>query len=122
MTNSPGDFAAIMAEANKMAEGGLAHPFGMTPVSIIQGGRGRAVPARQTTEMCYCPKELEKYDAICNRALAGEIQIRFEERTFTKEGEWLVVVSYLERRAPPQPNEVPAEGDTEPEERPVKLP
>jgi hypothetical protein len=56
-----------------------------------------------------------------NRAWAGEINIRYEERTWSKEAELMIAVCYFEQAAIPQLNDVPANGDAEPEEKPRKL-
>lgn len=118
-----GDFASIMEKANEMSHGAISHPFGGTAAGITRGGRGQAAPVRQTSHVFYLPKQIAEYDEICNRGWAGEIEIRLEERTFTKEGEVAVFIVYFERHAAlPRPNEVHADGDAEPEEKPQKLP
>lgn len=118
-----GDFASVMEEANKMSKSAIAHPFGAPPAGIMRGGRGQVAPVRQTSNVLYLPKQIAEYDEICNRSWAGDIEIRLEERSFTKEGEVVVFIVYFERRAAmPRPNEVEPEGDAEPEEKPQKLP
>jgi hypothetical protein len=37
-----------------------------------------------------------EYEALINRALSGDVIVRFEERTFTKEGDVVMIVSWLE--------------------------
>ena len=122
MRPTTGDFAEIMDQANRMADAAVVHPFGNGPSPLARVGQGRGLPVRQITQMFYCPKDLAEYDACCNRAWAGEISIRFEERTFTKEGEWLVVVCFMEQdEQRPLPGETSTNGDTEPDTRPHKL-
>lgn len=50
------------------------------------------------------PTNAEEYTTILNRVARGEAIIRYEERTFTKDGDFLVVVCYMTRRPRPGRN------------------
>lgn len=116
-----GDFAAVMDKANQMTQSAVAHPFGSPTQRLAQGPR---LPVQQTTQMFYCPRDIAQYDECCNRLWAGEGAVRFEERTFTKEGELLIVLCYF-TDAPPAapPDGNPAgSGAEEPEVRPFRIP
>jgi hypothetical protein len=120
MKEAPGDFAAILSKANEMATAPIAHPFGAPQAGVAQ--RARGIPVRQTTEVFYLPKDAERYDACCNRAWAGEVTVRYEERSFTKESEVVAIVCYFEQNMLPRIGEVAPHGDAEPEEKSRKLP
>ncbi len=45
------------------------------------------------------------YENIINRALSGEVVVRFEERTITKEGDVIILMSWLEPIKKPAPKE-----------------
>lgn len=120
--DAPGGFAEIMETANKLAVSAVTHPFGM-PAQGIAAPRPRSgLPIRQSTEVFCLPKGRDDYDLLMNRAWAGEIEIRYEERTWSKESDLMIVVCYFERRIDPRPHDVPSDGDTEPEEKSRRLP
>jgi len=123
MKESPGDFASVMADVNQMKNAAITHPFGMPMQGLAHPRQQNAgIPQRQTTEVFYLPKGAAEYDNLMNRAWAGEIQIRYEERTFTKESEVVIIVCWFAQVVQPRPNDVAADGDQEPEEKSRKLP
>lgn len=121
MKESPGGFAEVMDAANQMSRAPIAHPFG-TPQQGVATQRRQSLPVRQTTEVFCLPSKKDEYDTLMNRAWAGEINIRYEERTWSKESDLMIVVCYFEQRADPRPHDVPSHGDAEPEEKSRKLP
>lgn len=122
MKESSGGFAEVMESANQMARAPIAHPFG-APLQGVAAARPRqGLPIRQTTEVFALPNKADEYDALMNRAWSGEIEIRYEERQWTKESDLMIVVCYFEHRIEPRPHDVAAEGDAEPEEKSRKLP
>lgn len=124
MSSTPGDFAAILEEANAPSRSPTAHPFGGPRAGLLQNGDARGAPVRQTTSLFYAPQDLVAYDEVCNRVFAGEIEIRFEERYTTKEGEIMILLCFFERG--PQPGRAPADNaanpGVEPQERARRLP
>ena len=75
--------------------------------------------------MFFCPQDLELYDELCNRAFAGEIDIRYEERTpLVKEGKVMVIISYMTpvQPAPRLPGKDQGGNDQEPEVRAHRIP
>lgn len=113
------DFAKLIEDAQR--EGSVAHPFG-APSPPRARGRTRGLNVRQTTKMFFCPKDLEDYDEVCNRAWAGEIELRYERNYNTKEGDHVIVLCWFDSRPTKRPDEVEAEGDQEPLERSRKMP
>ena len=118
------DFSAIMEQTNQMSQSGISHPFG---VRIPEAGRGSNLKVRQTTEVFCLPRDREGYDALFNRLWSGEGTVRYEERTFTKEGEFMVVVCHFAPVGEPQqPQPVGlanlADGDAEAEIKPYRIP
>jgi len=49
-------------------------------------------------EYLLLPKDCDAYAEIINKALAGDALIRFEEKSFLKEGDCAVVICYLTRK------------------------
>lgn len=122
MKEAPGDFASIMGKANEMANAAITHPFGMPMNGVANPRRPQGLPIRQCTEVFCLPGKKDEYDELMNRAWAGEIDIRYEERTWSKESDLMIAVCYFERRTEPRPHDVPSDGDAEPEEKSRKLP
>lgn len=104
------DFAKIVEQVQEQLA--PAHPFGSGPSR--QRGRGPSVNVRQTTRVFQLPEDAPDYDDVCNRAWAGEIEIRYEDRHWTKEGDMIVALCWFDARAQRRSNEVEAEGDREP--------
>lgn len=118
---TPGGFEEVIAQVNQMSQGPIASPFGVPPQPLGQGPR---VPVRQVTHVFYLPRDAAAYDELFNETLwAGRARVRFEERTWTKEGEVAVVVCYFtDAPAPrPQPAE-PEVGAVEAPVRPFRIP
>lgn len=116
----PGDFADVVDKANRMSKSAIAHPFGASQQTLAQGPR---LPIQQTTQLFYLPKDVAAYDECCNRLWAGDGRVRYEDRTFTKEGEVLIILSYFTDAPPDVPRDGnPAAGIEEPEVRPYRIP
>lgn len=119
---NPGGFEEVMERANQITQGPIASPFGVPQRTLGQGPR---VPVHQTTQVFYLPRDAAAYDALCNDVLwAGHGTIRFEDRTWTKEGEVAVAVCYFTQAPPPPPPQAqPGGGGAEEAEvRPYRLP
>lgn len=118
---NPGGFEEVIAQVNQMSQGPIASPFGIPQNTL---GRGPQIPIRQTTQVFYLPRDAVSYDELCNELWAGNFRIRFEERTWTKEGEVAIVICYF-TDAPPQrpPQAEPGGGGAEEAEvRPYRIP
>lgn len=117
---NPGGFEEVIAQANQMAQGPIMNPFGAPRLALGQGPR---VPIRQTTQVFYLPRDSAAYDELCNETLwAGRGKIRFEERTWTKEGEVAIAICYF-TDAPQPPQAAPGGGGAEEAEvRPYRIP
>jgi hypothetical protein len=110
--NQKDDFADML---NAMQEVTGAHPFGQSAQTAVTArGPRRGVPIRQTTKMFMCPDDLDDYDDTCNRAWAGEIEIRYEKSYETKDGDHIIVLCWFEKRASVKSDEIDADSDTEP--------
>lgn len=119
---TPGGFEEVIAQANQMSQGPIASPFGIPPQALGQGPR---VPIRQTTQVFYLPRDAAAYDQLCNETLwAGRGKIRFEERTWTKEGEVAVALCYFTDAPPPPPQQAEpgGGGGQEAAVRPYRIP
>lgn len=123
MNRPPGDFAEIVEAASREAQAPIAHPFG-GPVPALAQGRGPRLQCRQTTQMFFCPRDLAAYDELCNRIWAGELSIRYEERTpLAKEGEVMILVCFFDAAPPGPPGAgAPANNGEEPEVRAHRIP
>lgn len=53
-------------------------------------------------ELCVLPSDKEKYEEIMNKILRGEGLLRWEERHFTKEGDFIIAVTYLVKKTKPK--------------------
>lgn len=119
---NPGGFEEVIAQVNQMNQGPIASPFGVPARAL---GRGPQVPIRQTTQVFYLPRDGATYDELCNRLWTGNGQIRFEERTWTKEGEVAIVLCYFTEAQPPQPQQAEPGGGggaVEAEVKPYRIP
>lgn len=118
---NPGGFEEVIERANQMDRGPIASPFGVPPQPL---GRGPQIPIQQTTHVFYLPRDAAAYDELCNRTLwAGLGRIRFEERTWTKEGELAVTLCYLTEAQLPRPPQAELGGGAEEVEvRPYRIP
>ena len=118
---NPGGFEEVIAKANQMAQGPIASPFGVPQRTL---GRGPQIPIRQTTQVFYLPRDAASYDEQCNMLWAGGGEIRFEERTWTKEGELAITLCHFTEAQPQRPPQAePGGGGAEEVEvRPYRIP
>ncbi len=68
------------------------------------------------------PEGSADYEDVLNKCLRGEATIRYEERTFNKEGDFLVAICYLVPRERPRAAPNQDAGDAERIPRAHKLP
>src|SRR3972149_4538346 len=74
------------------------------------------------SEVFALPADRDSYEDVMNQVLRGEAIMRYEDRTFSKEGDFLVALVYLTPRARPAPANNQDAGDAESVERPRRLP
>jgi hypothetical protein len=71
----------------------------------------------------FCiPADRDGYQDVLNQILHGEASLRYEERTFTKDGDFMVAICYLTPRERPRAAADEDAGDAEPDVRPHKMP
>ena len=128
MPQQSDDFADVIQRAQRVTVGDVSSPFG------IEGNAGRAafVPGRApgVPDLDYeahvsvfaLPADAPDYEDVLNDVLRGLAIMRYEEKTFSKEGDFLVACCWLTPRARPAQQPNIAAGDAEPEARPQKLP
>lgn len=104
-------FVDALEEAQKRPEpsdgfGGVLSPFDRIPdgdkvVDTNEVPKAKPVkfPYKATLKKFHIGYEdqvgINEYEDIINTSLRGDIIIRFEERTITKEGDLIIVLSYL---------------------------
>ncbi len=118
------DFSDIISKAQRVTKdiGGL---FGSEQGRVAFEPRRAGGPDFDYDAHCDVfdlPADKEGYQDVLNTILRGEAILRYEERTFTKEGDFLVAVCYLTPREAPRPPQDQDAGDAEREARPRRLP
>lgn len=120
---SSGGFQDVIDQANQMTQGPIANPFGIPQQSLAQG---RRLPIQQTTHVFNLPRDIAAYDELCNELWAGRGKIRFENQTFTKDGEVVIILSYFTDAPVPRPQPAAGGGGAgipeEAEIRPFRIP
>ncbi len=123
MAGETKSFQQIIEEAQAPVGGGkrdAANPFSVQlpkTDSVVDLGRAAPkIPGNQDydfeahVEYLALPKAAVEYERILNMALRGEAIIRSEDKTFDKEGDFLVVVQYLTYKLKPKKKRV-SEGE-----------
>lgn len=112
------NFAQLIEQAQSVTSD-VAGPFDGSNVARV-GFQGRVpnVPIlnyEAKVRVFTLPGDSGEYEEVLNMMLRGEAIARFEERTFSKEGDFLVAVCYIVPLAP-RPDRVAAgnAGDREP--------
>lgn len=126
MPDETEDFAAVIAKAQRVDKdmGGIFGTPGRTAFEPPPA-RVAAGPVLDWDAHCevFClPADKEGYVEILNMSLHGEATIRYEERTFTKDGDFMVAICYLTPRQRPAVDPDEDAGEAEPEVRPHRLP
>lgn len=127
MAQETDNFADVVARAQQVS-GDVPSMFGP------QNGPGRVAfeprNNRQGPDLEYeahsevfsLPTDCDRYEDIMNQVLRGAAIMRYEDRTFSKDGDFLVALVYLTPRARIAPVNNENAGDAEPVERPRRLP
>jgi hypothetical protein len=119
------DFAAVVERAQKVSNdiGSLfSNGPGRTAFEPRVNRGGPDLDFEAHSEVYALPADREAYEDVMNQVLRGEAVMRYEDRTFTKEGDFMVALVYLTPRTRPAPANDQDAGDAEPVERPRRLP
>lgn len=113
MPNDTPDFASLIERAQTVSSSDVASPFPPPGAGRVAFQPGKVPGAPEfdydaQVAVFNLPADAEAYEDVLNKSLRGEAIIRYEDRTFTKEGDFLVAICYLVPRAPAAR---PAEGD-----------
>lgn len=114
-TDNP-TFAEIIEQAQKTPERSrtrgseLSSPFGVAlpPDHRVVDDDPRQINGvpqydyEVHVEFLVLPKDTDGYTRILNEAASGKCVIRSEDKTFTKEGEFIVVVQYMTKLERPR--------------------
>lgn len=120
------DFSDIIDKAQKVSGdlGGMFAP----PRVAFEPRRGAAAPDHAFdahVAVFQLPTDSGEYEAVLNQILRGEGILRYEEKTFDKDGNFLVAICYLtprERARPPAGDDGADAGDAEPQMQARRLP
>ncbi len=98
------NFAELIEKAQSVSTD-VAGPFDGNNAARVgfQPGRAPGVPAfayEAKVAVLALPADSAEYEEILNMQLQGEAIPRYEEKTFTKDGDFMVAICYLVPRAP----------------------
>lgn len=118
------NFAELIERAQQVGSD-VAGPFPSGPGRVaFQPGRAPGVPEFDfSAKMAVfnLPSDSAEYEEVLNQLLRGEAVLRYEEKTFDKDGNFLVAICYMTPNArPAQPANGDA-GDHEPLDRHERL-
>jgi hypothetical protein len=123
------DFADVIEKAQKVGRSGdLGSLFneqngpGRTAFEPRVNRAGPDMDFEAHSEVFALPADREAYEDIMNQVMRGEAIMRYEDRTFTKEGDFMVALVYLTPRARPAVVNNQDAGDAEPVAQPRRLP
>lgn len=126
MANQTDSFSDIIERAQAVSND-VGGPFGN-----IGGGRVAFQPGQApgVPEFSYeanmavfnLPHDAGEYEEVLNQCLSGRAIIRFEEKTFDKDGNFMVAICYLTPRERGAQQQAAGDaGDHEPMDRPQRL-
>ena len=129
MAREQEDFTDILERAQRVRASGdlgslyeTTQPPGRVAFEPRQDRLGPEADVDAHCEVFSLPPDRREYEDVLNKIARGEALLRYEDRTFTKEGDFMVAICYLTPRLQPRPENNQDAGDAEPEERPRKLP
>ena len=127
MAQESEDFADVIEKAQRIS-GDMGNLFSAQngPGRVAfepQGNRaGPELNFEAHSKVFALPADCDDYEDVMNQVLRGEAVMRYEDRTFDKEGNFLVALVYMTPRTRPAPVNNQDAGDAEPAERPRRLP
>jgi hypothetical protein len=126
------DFTEVIRRAQKIGPGDVVDPFKLPERNAMIPGQASKIPGVESydyesrAEVFCLPGDKGDYQDVMDRVLAGEALLRYEDRTFDKEGNFHVAIVYLipkHRKTSQQTrNDEDAAGETEPVVKSIKLP
>lgn len=122
MPQESDNFADVIERAQRVTPADVPNPFAGKEAFVP--GRAKGVPDldfEAHIKVFAMPADAADYEDVMNMVLRGEAVQRYEEKTFTKEGEFIVAICYLTPRARPAQVVNYAAGDAEPEAKPKKI-
>jgi hypothetical protein len=118
------DFADVIERAQRVTPGDVASPFASREAFVpnARGKVGTELNFNSHVKVFCLPTDAPDYEEVMDQILAGDAILRYEEKTFDKDGNFLVAICWLtERPQIAQPVNAAA-GDAEPEPRPQRIP
>lgn len=126
MPDETEDFSAVIAKAQRVDKdmGGIFGAPGRVAFEppAVRPAAGPELDWDAHCEVFCLPVDKDGYVEIINMCLHGEAVKQFEDRTFTKDGDFMIAICYLTPRQLPEPNPDEDAGDVEAEVRPHRLP
>ncbi len=117
------DFGDVIAKAQRVTPGDVASPFAGRDAFVPAGGKpGVEYDFEAHVKVFAVPADSADYEDVMNEILRGDAILRYEEKTFTKDGDFLVAICWMTSRARPGRADDVAAGDAEPGVRPQKMP
>lgn len=117
------DFADVVAKAQRVTSADVASPFaGREAYVTARGKPGVELDFDAHVKVFTIPADAPDYEEVMNTVLRGDALLRYEEKTFDKEGNFLVAICWLTPRARAVAAVDVAAGDAEPPVRPQKIP
>lgn len=126
MSQPEPNFAELIERAQSV-DGDVAGPFAGASGGRVafQPGRAPGVPSydyEPHADVFFLPGDKEKYEEVLSLLLSGEAIRIYEEKTFTKDGDFAVAVAYMTpRQRAGAPAVVGEAGDQEPPDQHEKL-
>lgn len=121
MPQQSDDFADVLERAQRVTPGDVGDPFAGTNAYVPGRGRPHDLEYDAHIKVFFMPADAADYEEVMNQCLRGEAVQRYEEKTFTKEGDFVVAFCWLTQRPRAAQAVNAAAGDAEPEVRPEKL-
>lgn len=126
MLEEPNDFAAAIEKAQRLSGDGGSLFMPDHPGRIAFEGNPRKVGPDLEHDahvaVFSLPEDRGEYEDVLNLSLRGEAIVRYEEKTFTKDGVFVVACCWLTTRERPQHAPEQDAGDAEAPVLPRRIP
>lgn len=118
------DFTSVIERAQRVSKdiGGVFDGAGRTAFEPRQNRAAQGHDFEAHVKVFLLPTDAGDYEDVLNQILRGEAVLRYEERTFTKDGDFMVAVCFMTPTLPVRPANNREAGDAEPDVRPRRLP